>query len=101
MTSTLPSRTSMRASFCTTLRYEPPIDCSLWNARHSVKITSCGVNGWPLENFTPSRRVNSQVVSSTAFQAVASRGTRFILASWPISVSKMCEVIASLGVTWW
>ncbi|KAG1212269.1 hypothetical protein G6F68_021821 [Rhizopus microsporus] len=74
------------------------MDCSLFITRQNVKITSCAVKGWPFANFTPSRSLNSQVVSSTAFQAVASRGIRAILASCPTSVSNMCEVIASFGV---
>ncbi|MNT56574.1 hypothetical protein D3C72_1938830 [compost metagenome] len=72
--------------------------CSLFITRQNVKITSWAVNGWPLENLTPSRSVNSQVVSSTGFHAVASRGIRFIFASCPTRVSNMCEVIASFGV---
>ena len=75
------------------------MDCSLFITRQNVKITSCGVKGWPLENLAPWRSVNSQVVSSMDFQAVARRGISFMAASWPTSVSNTCEVIASLGVT--
>ena len=39
-----------------------------------VALTDSAVNGSPLWNFTPDRRANSQVVSSTIFQPVASIG---------------------------
>ncbi|MCY1545823.1 hypothetical protein D9M68_817830 [compost metagenome] len=101
ITRVLPSRTCTSANFWTMDGYELLMDCSLLTTRQKVNSTSWAVKGWPLENLTPSRSVNSQVVSSTGFQAVARRGIRFILASWPTSVSNMCEVIASFGVAWW
>ena len=39
-----------------------------------VAFTEAALNGSPLWNFTPSRRVNSHVVSLITFQPVASMG---------------------------
>ena len=39
-----------------------------------VAFTECALNGSPLWNLTPWRRVNSQVVSLITFQPVASMG---------------------------
>ncbi len=101
MTSVCSSGACTSAILRVMVPYEPLMVCGLLTIRHSEKMTSCAVKGWPLENFTPSRSLNSQVLSSSAFHEVASRGTSFMPASCPTSVSKMCAVIESLGVTWW
>ena len=44
-----------------------------------VKATSSAVKSSPLWNFTPSRSLNSQVLSSTSFQEAASAGVRMHL----------------------
>ena len=67
-------------------------------ARSKVKITSSAVNGEPSCHVTPLRSLNSQMVSSTAFQLSASPGISLCFSSVPIRRSKTWLRIELLGV---
>jgi hypothetical protein len=58
-----------------------------WRFRSRVALTSSAVSGAPSWNLTPWRSVNSQVVSLTLFQEVASPGCSRKALSQRVSVS--------------
>jgi len=66
-----------------------------------VNTTSSAVNGDPSWNFTPSRSLNSQVVSSMGFQDTASPGRKRCFSSGMINRSKMTRAKALLGPRLW
>src|SRR5450830_408308 len=71
---------------------------SLFSVRQMVNSTSCEVNRWPLENFTPGRSLNSHVRSSRFFHDLASEGTSSILALRATSESYTWAAKASFAV---
>ena len=78
--------------------YDSDTLVSLFSVRQMVNSTSLDVKGWPLENLTPGRSLNSQVRSSRFFHDVASEGTSSILALRATSESYTWAENASLAV---
>src|SRR5690606_632272 len=60
--------------------------------RSSDALTASALKSVPSWNLTPSRSLNSQVVSSTALNSVANKGTMLPSLSKSVRRSKICDV---------
>ncbi len=84
------TRTSVGLAACTDSMVVKPAVTTVFpgtRLRSMVARTSSAVSGEPSWNFTPGRRVNSQVMSLTAFQEVARPGCSCSAASHRVSES--------------